>query len=137
MTPPEIKSPKHDSGPPQEDAYIPARTTRTLCGGVSDMTLWRWLNSSKLDFPEPIRINGRRYWRRSEVNAWLTAQRALIAFSRLAEATASMRPSDQQFEPYVSPVPAIRQKYGLGQRAGQASQSARPHEAGSTDEGDA
>ena len=31
--------------------------------GVCAMTLHRWLKDSHLDFPKPIRINGRRYWR--------------------------------------------------------------------------
>lgn len=119
--------------PDQDDALIPAKTTRSLCGDISDMTLWRWLNSNKLDFPEPIRINGRRYWRRSEVKAWLTAQYALLACSRMAKATAHTLPADQKLEPYVSPVPAIRQKYGLGQRAEEAPQSARAQDAGSSD----
>jgi predicted DNA-binding transcriptional regulator AlpA len=28
-------------------------------GGISDMTLWRWLSG---DFPKPVVIAGRRYW---------------------------------------------------------------------------
>jgi predicted DNA-binding transcriptional regulator AlpA len=29
--------------------------------GVSDMTIWRWLQNTSLGFPAPIRINGRRF----------------------------------------------------------------------------
>lgn len=39
---------------------------------ISNMTLWRWMK--KGEFPEPIRRNGRTYWRASEVQAWIEAQ---------------------------------------------------------------
>jgi predicted DNA-binding transcriptional regulator AlpA len=37
---------------------------------VSDMSLWRWLRDETLCFPHPMRINGRRFWRLSELEAW-------------------------------------------------------------------
>lgn len=53
---------------------IQTRDVRELCGGVSDMTLWRWLNERDIGFPKPIYIAGRRYWREAEVVAWLDKQ---------------------------------------------------------------
>lgn len=53
---------------------IQAAAVRALCGDISDMSLWRWLNDPKLDFPRPIYIGGRRFWRESDVIAWLEAQ---------------------------------------------------------------
>lgn len=53
---------------------IPAATVRELCGGISDMSLWRWLQDSKLNFPKPIYISRRRYWRQADVFAWVEAQ---------------------------------------------------------------
>lgn len=50
---------------------IPARTVRELCGGVSDMSLYRWLNNERLDFPPPIYIQKRRYWREAEIHDWI------------------------------------------------------------------
>ena len=44
--------------------------------GVSDMTLWRWLRDPKLNFPKPITINGRRYWREDSLSAWEDARAA-------------------------------------------------------------
>jgi len=38
--------------------------------GVSDMTIWRWLQNTSLGFPAPIRINSRRFWRLTELEAW-------------------------------------------------------------------
>ena len=44
-----------------------------LCGGISDMSLWRWLNDPALRFPKPVYIAKRRYWREAEIVAWLDA----------------------------------------------------------------
>lgn len=54
--------------------HIPAHDVRHLCGGVSDMTLWRWLHREDLDFPRPIYIGKRRYWKEAEVLVWLESQ---------------------------------------------------------------
>jgi predicted DNA-binding transcriptional regulator AlpA len=51
---------------------IAAAQTRALCGDISDMTLWRWLNER--DFPKPIYIARRRFWREADVLAWLDSQ---------------------------------------------------------------
>jgi len=51
---------------------IPAGAVRDICGGISDMTLWRWLDAR--DFPKPTYIAKRRYWREKTVLAWLDAQ---------------------------------------------------------------
>lgn len=45
-----------------------------LCGGVSDMSLWRWLDDAELGFPRPIYIARRRYWREADVIAWLDSR---------------------------------------------------------------
>ena len=58
---------------------IPAHDVRHICGGISDMTLWRWLNSEALNFPRPIYIGKRRYWREVDVIAWLDSQSAETA----------------------------------------------------------
>lgn len=36
---------------------------------VSDMAIWRWIK--KGIFPEPIKFNGRCYWRASEIQTWI------------------------------------------------------------------
>jgi len=38
---------------------------------VSDMTIWRWIKAGI--FPEPIKINGRNYWREDSVYEALAA----------------------------------------------------------------
>ncbi|WP_323009820.1 hypothetical protein [Paracoccus sp. (in: a-proteobacteria)] len=53
---------------------IPAATVCEICGGVSDMTLHRWLKDAALAFPRPIYIGRRRYWLEADVLAWLKAR---------------------------------------------------------------
>ncbi|WP_108484347.1 helix-turn-helix transcriptional regulator [Oceaniglobus ichthyenteri] len=63
--------PEHDRNPHRR---IQAATVRQMCGGISDMTLWRWLDNHDLDFPRPIYIGRRRYWKEAEIVAWLEAR---------------------------------------------------------------
>lgn len=53
-----------------EDNFIPARKVLDRYG-ISDMALWRWLHDATMGFPQPARrINKRRYWRLSDLQAW-------------------------------------------------------------------
>ena len=54
-----------------EYKLVSATSVRNDLGGISDMTLWRWLNNPALNFPKPIYITRRRYWRDVEIIAWL------------------------------------------------------------------
>lgn len=54
---------------------IQASAVRELCGGVSDMWLWRRLDGDPA-FPKPTYISRRRFWREADVVAWLDAQDA-------------------------------------------------------------
>lgn len=62
-----------------ENRRISAHDVRHICGGVSDMTLWRWLNDAELAFPKPIYIGRRRYWKEAEILTWLDAQAQIEA----------------------------------------------------------
>ena len=63
------------SGPdpvqPDPDQLIKPAKVRAMCGGVSDMSIWRWLKEPALHFPKPVYIGRHRYWRETEVRAWL------------------------------------------------------------------
>ena len=48
--------------------YLTAAHVRARYGGVSDMTIWRWLKDPGLAFPKPRRINRRRYWKISDLD---------------------------------------------------------------------
>ncbi|MBB4266815.1 helix-turn-helix transcriptional regulator [Roseospira visakhapatnamensis] len=56
--------------PLSDTALVPARVVRAELGGISDMTLWRWLHRPDLEFPEPVLISRRRYWRRQDLETW-------------------------------------------------------------------
>lgn len=37
---------------------------------ISEMTLYRWVNDPKMEFPQPIKINRRRFFLETELIAW-------------------------------------------------------------------
>lgn len=43
-------------------------------GGVSKMTIWRYLNDEGMGFPKPLYIKTRRYWKEDELSSWINAQ---------------------------------------------------------------
>ncbi len=42
--------------------YLTANQVRQRYGGISDMTLWRWMHDARVGFPRPVVIQRRRYW---------------------------------------------------------------------------
>lgn len=56
------------------DRRIAVAEVRSLCGGISAMTVHRWLNSPTLEFPKPIYIGPRRYWKEADILAWLESR---------------------------------------------------------------
>lgn len=44
---------------------------RRMFGDVSDMTIWRWQQDADLNFPKPIYVQRRRFWRESELIEWI------------------------------------------------------------------
>jgi predicted DNA-binding transcriptional regulator AlpA len=65
----EVSQTIHQSVTPNR--RITSKVARELCGSVSDMTLWRWLHDTSLNFPKPTYIGKRRYWKESDVIGWL------------------------------------------------------------------
>lgn len=51
-------------------AMMTSRQVRELCGGVSDMSLFRWARDERAGFPRPVYFNRRRYWIAAEIEAW-------------------------------------------------------------------
>jgi predicted DNA-binding transcriptional regulator AlpA len=55
-----------------DDVLLTARQVCTKLGGISSMTLWRWLGSETVRFPQPTaRINNRRFWSVGVIRRWL------------------------------------------------------------------
>lgn len=61
--------------PAEDDRLMTAAQVRVFFGGVTDMTIYRWLKDTKLGFPKPIFINTNRYWRASEIEAFVKARK--------------------------------------------------------------
>lgn len=53
------------------DSLVNSSEARFLAGGVSDMTLWRWIKAGVI--PAPLKIRKRNYWKRGEFIAALEA----------------------------------------------------------------
>jgi predicted DNA-binding transcriptional regulator AlpA len=53
---------------------ITASRVRELCGGICDMTLWRWRRDPDLQFPEPVIIRRRNFYRASEIAGFIERQ---------------------------------------------------------------
>ena len=60
--------------PETHKRMITSAAVRHLSGGISDMTIWRWLHDPNLGFPKPHYIRGRRYWAEAEILAWLESR---------------------------------------------------------------
>ena len=59
-----------------DDRLVSATELRKTFGGVSHMAVWRWLRLPNDPLPAPTAIiSGRRFWRRSDVEAWLTRRK--------------------------------------------------------------
>jgi excisionase family DNA binding protein len=54
--------------------FLTAKEVCARLGGVSDMTLWRWMNAPELGFPRPVYVRRRRLFREAEVAAWIETQ---------------------------------------------------------------
>src|SRR6266576_2451054 len=52
-----------------DDYFLSAVQVRQRYGNASDMWLWRRLRDDS-EFPRPIEIRKRRYWKLSELIAW-------------------------------------------------------------------
>lgn len=70
------KIPIPESTPASGQAHrlIGVADVRTMFGGISDMTLWRWLKDAELEFPKPIYVQRRRFWREAELIEWIANQ---------------------------------------------------------------
>lgn len=53
---------------------IRSKQTRLKIGDVSETTFWRMRKDPSKQFPEPIEMNGQKYWLESEVDTWIQNQ---------------------------------------------------------------
>jgi predicted DNA-binding transcriptional regulator AlpA len=55
-----------------DDVLLTSAQTRARVGSVSNMCIWRWIRDPRVQFPDPIKINGRNYWRVGDLRRWQT-----------------------------------------------------------------
>jgi len=58
----------------KENHLITARAVKEMIGGISNMTLWRYLHEKEyesLNFPRPVKIKTRNYWNSLQMDAWV------------------------------------------------------------------
>ena len=53
-----------------DDTFLPVAKVRARYGGVSDMWLWRKLHGKDSDFPKPVYMGKRRFWRLGDLRAY-------------------------------------------------------------------
>jgi hypothetical protein len=54
----------------QSEVFLTSRQVKRRFGDVSAMWIWRRLHEPDSNFPVPILIAGRRYWRERDLLAW-------------------------------------------------------------------
>ena len=57
------------------EALLNSAQTKARCGNVTDMCIWRWLRDPRVQFPQPVKINKRNYWRLGDLRAWQAEHR--------------------------------------------------------------
>ncbi len=67
---PERAHPGHDSTARSKKIYLTASQVRDRYGGVSAMTIHRWLRDPRMRFPEPLYIGRLRYWSLPDLEVW-------------------------------------------------------------------
>ena len=81
---------EHPPAPENETsdlALIGSRSVRHLMDDCSEMHLWRLTNDPSyqdLNFPKPIKINGRNYFRVSSVRQWIAERETLSRARQIA-----------------------------------------------------
>jgi predicted DNA-binding transcriptional regulator AlpA len=76
------KNPQSPRGPPlalNDDVLLTGTQTRARVGGVTTMCIWRWMRDPRVQFPQPIRINSRNYWRLGDLRRWQAERVAKVA----------------------------------------------------------
>ncbi len=57
-----------------DDTLLTSNQTRARIGNVSHMCIWRWIRDERVQFPQPIQINRRNYWRLGDLRRWQAAR---------------------------------------------------------------
>ena len=53
-----------------DETLLTSAQVRARVGGVSTMCVWRWQRDPKVQFPAPLKMNSRNYWRMGDLRDW-------------------------------------------------------------------
>jgi predicted DNA-binding transcriptional regulator AlpA len=62
------------AAPADDETLLTSNQTRARVGNVSHMCIWRWIRDERVQFPQPIQINRRNYWRLGDLRRWQAAR---------------------------------------------------------------
>lgn len=77
------------------ETFLSSRQVKDRYGHVSEMWLYRREHEQGGDFPKPVRIRGRRFWRLSDLVAY---ERALARGTTTTTRNAKLEGDDAQVE---------------------------------------
>jgi predicted DNA-binding transcriptional regulator AlpA len=61
---------KASQAPADDETLLTSAQVRARVGGVSSMCIWRWMRDPRVQFPVPVKINSRNYWRLGTLRRW-------------------------------------------------------------------
>ena len=67
-------------------SYLTSADLRRIFGNCCQMTIYRYVNDETLNFPQPIKIRGRRYWDSVEIAAFNQRKAGVVLGKRTADA---------------------------------------------------
>ncbi len=53
-----------------DDVLLTSAQMRARVGGVTNMCIWRWMRDPRVQFPHPVKLNRRNYWRLGDLRQW-------------------------------------------------------------------
>ncbi len=72
---------------PETSQPVELRAALRVCKQLdcSLVTIWRRVHDPSLNFPQPVKICGRNYFRADEIDAWIEAQAASPSSDQIAD----------------------------------------------------
>jgi predicted DNA-binding transcriptional regulator AlpA len=56
--------------PADDDTLLTSAQVRARVGDRSNMCIWRWMRDPRVQFPRPVKMNSRNYWRLGDLRQW-------------------------------------------------------------------
>ena len=69
-----IAAKNHDAETLEAPTLIPIGEVCSMLGGITSMSVYRWLNDPRMEFPRPHYLGRIRYWDRAEIIEWIRSR---------------------------------------------------------------